>query len=180
MSAMRYVLLDRDGTIIKDQHYLSDPAGVELLPGAVSGMRRMRELGWGLVIVTNQSGIGRGYYTEQDYQAVTARLRALLQDEGVSVDGVYHCPHAPDIVCACRKPLTGMAQQAAKDLGFRLADCVVAGDKPADIELGKALGGKSVLVRTGYGRKHEAAGDCEPDFIADTLEGVADFLQGLV
>lgn len=173
----RYVLLDRDGTIIKDCHYLSDPAGVELLPGAAAGMQRMLAMGWKIVIVTNQSGIGRGRFSEADYQAVTDRMLCLLQDEGVAVEGVYFCPHAPDEDCTCRKPLPGMAEMAAADLGFDLNDCVMAGDKPADVELGHAIGGKSVLVRTGYGRKHEEAGDCHPDYIADDLNGVADYLE---
>lgn len=175
----RYVLLDRDGTVIHDAHYLSDPAGVSLLPGAASGMRRMLAAGWRIVIVTNQSGIGRGYYTDTDYEAVNQRFLQLLREEGVQVDGVYHCPHAPDVDCACRKPLTGMAQQAAAELGFSLPECVVAGDKPADVNLGRNIGAKSVLVRTGKGRKHEAAGDCQPDCIADDLEGVADYLATL-
>lgn len=173
----RYVLLDRDGTIIKEQDYLRDPAGVELLPGAASGMRRILDAGWRIVIVTNQSGIGRGYYTESDYAAVNARLLELLSAEEVQVDGVYHCPHAPGMACDCRKPLTGMAEAAAHEHGFALDTCVVAGDKPADVELGRAIGAKSILVRTGYGRQHET--ECNPDYIADDLDGVADYVWAL-
>ncbi len=177
--APRFVLLDRDGTIIYDEDYLSDPAGVRLLPGAASGMRKMLAAGWRIVIITNQSGIGRGYFSEIDYQAVTARLKDLLAKERVRIEGIYHCPHAPDVKCECRKPLTGLAEAAAAELGFSLSDCVVAGDKPADVNLGKNIGGKGVLVRTGYGRKHELNGDCSPDFIADDLNDVAEYLKTL-
>ena len=177
MAERRYVLLDRDGTIIVEKEYLSDPAGVELLPGAAEGMRRMQRKGWGLVIVTNQSGIGRGYYSEKAYRRVTDRLRELLAAEGIAVSGIYHCPHAPEDNCRCRKPDTGMAQQAAADLAFTLENTVVIGDKPVDVELGRAIGARmSILVRTGYGRKHEAAGDCEPDCAADDLVAAAALL----
>lgn len=181
MEARRYVLLDRDGTIILEKEYLSDPAGVELLPGAAEGMRQMQQKGWGLVIVTNQSGIGRGYYSEKAYRRVTERLRELLAAEGVTVSGIYHCPHAPEDNCRCRKPDTGMAQLAAADLAFALGESVVIGDKPIDVELGRAIGAQmSILVRTGYGRKHEAAGDCTPDHVADDLVAAAALLPEAV
>lgn len=171
----RFAALDRDGTIIVEKNYLSDPAGVELLPGAAAGLRRLRAAGWGLVVVSNQSGIGRGYFSEADYEKVTARLVALLRAEGVELDGIYHCPHAPGAGCDCRKPRPGMLERAAREHGFRPEDCVVIGDKPADVELGRNAGAAlAVLVRTGYGAT--AADSCQPDFVAADLDEAADLI----
>lgn len=167
--------LDRDGTIIVDKNYLSDPAGVELLPGAAAGLKRLRAAGWDLVIVSNQSGIGRGYFTEEDYGKVTARLVELLRAEGVELAGIYYCPHAPEAQCACRKPRTGMLEQAARELDFPLSACAVIGDKPADVDLGKNAGAAlTVLVRTGYGEK--SAAGCAPDAVVADLTEAAEFL----
>ena len=91
-SSKRFVILDRDGTVIVERHYLSDPAQVELLPNAVEGLRHMRELGFGLVLVTNQSGIGRGYFSEAQLTQIHDRLRAALKAEGLTLDGIYYCP----------------------------------------------------------------------------------------
>ena len=91
----RFVLLDRDGTIIADRHYLSDPAGVALLPGAAAGLRQLRQLGLGLAVITNQSGVGRGYFTAEQVDQVHRRMARLLEDEKVFLDGIYFCPHAP-------------------------------------------------------------------------------------
>lgn len=172
----KYVLLDRDGTVIVEKDYLGDPAGVELLPGAASGMKKMQDAGFKLIIVTNQSGIGRGYYSEQDYLSVTQRLEEILRTHGITLAGVYHCPHAPDDNCTCRKPKTGMADQAARDHAIDFADSIMIGDKPADINLGIAIGAKTILVRTGYGKKHEASKSCEPDYIAADLEDSAKWI----
>ncbi len=172
----KFVFLDRDGTIILEKDYLSDPALVELLPQAAEGMKKLLAAGFRLIIVTNQSGIGRGYYSEEDYAKVTARLLELLSGQGVAVEGVYHCPHAPDESCACRKPLLGLLEQAECDLGCGFTLGAVIGDKPADVELGRAAGLKSILVRTGYGKKHEEKKSCEPDYIADNLSDSADWI----
>ena len=172
----RYALLDRDGTIIEEKNYLGDPAGVALLPGAAEGMRLLREAGFGLAVLTNQSGIGRGYYTEADMRRVHARMRELLEAEGVVLDGIYFCPHTPEDGCSCRKPATGMAEQAARDLGFSLKDAYVVGDKPADVELAARCGAVGILVRTGYGARaeqHTAAA-----YVADDLVGAARWIIG--
>lgn len=163
---MPTVLLDRDGTIIADKHYLSDPGGVELLPNAVQGLERMRDNGWQLAVVSNQSGVGRGYFTEKDVHRVNARLTELLHPLGVTLH-YYHCPHDPAENCDCRKPAPGMLLFAAADLGFTPAECVVIGDKPCDVDLGRGVNATSILVRTGKGAASE--GKCEPDFVADDL-----------
>lgn len=178
----RYVLLDRDGTIMADRHYLSDPAGVELLPGAVEGLRAMRRLGLGLLMVSNQSGLGRGYFNEQDLWAVHQRLRRLLADQGVGLDGSYYCPHTPEEACACRKPAPGLIQQAAQEHGFDPGQCFVIGDKACDVGLGLGVGAVSILVRTGHGRQHEAAAGPRPHYVVDDLleaaRLIADLLEG--
>lgn len=146
-----FVILDRDGTIIAEECYLSDPARVALCPNAGEGLRRMSDLGWGLIVISNQSGVGRGYYDEAAVARVNARLSELLAAFGVKLDAIYYCPHLPEAHCDCRKPRTGMLLKAAADFGFEPRACVVIGDKVCDIELGRAVGAETILVQTGYG-----------------------------
>ncbi len=167
------LVLDRDGTLIEEKHYLSNPEDVVLLPGVVEGLKAFREQGWGLVIVTNQSGIGRGYYTTEDFDAVQARLMSLLAEASVTIDGSWHCPHTPDDQCACRKPSTGMLDAACAQFQMRVSDCLVVGDKECDIALGALAGGCTALVRTGYGKTTEERRACEPDLIVDDLAALA-------
>ena len=171
--SQRYVLLDRDGTVVVEKHYLHDPDELEFSPGAVEGLKKMMGMGLGLVIVTNQAGVGRGYFGEDAVHAVNDRLLKMLAAEGIAVSGVYYCPHAPDDGCDCRKPNPGMAEQAARDLGFDPAQAFMIGDKPADIGTGEAVGATTILVRTGYGAGHEKAGDCAPDHVVDDLNEAA-------
>lgn len=145
--------VDRDGTIIREREYLGDPVGVELLPGAADGLRTLQTAGYLLVIVSNQSGIARGYYDETAYQAVQARLVDLLGREGVTVAGSYHCPHHPDFsgLCACRKPAAGLFREAIRDLGIDPRRSIFVGDRLRDVAPARELGGRAFLVRTGYG-----------------------------
>jgi len=152
------ILIDRDGTLMEDRDYLADPAGVRLFPGVAESIAVANRAGVPIAIVSNQSGIGRGYFTEADLAAVNARLIELLAAAGAHLDGLYHCPHAPEAGCSCRKPAPGMAEQAATDLRLDLTRSLVIGDKRADVELGRAVGATAVLVRTGYGREAEAKG----------------------
>ncbi len=165
----RFVILDRDGTLIVERNYLSTPDEVELLPGAAAGLRRFKELGWGRLVVTNQSGIGRGYFTSDTVHAIHARMTALLAQAGAEIDSIYVCPHTPEDHCDCRKPQTGLVLEAAADWGFKAADCVYIGDKACDIDLGRALGGLTILVLTGYGREHFENGRTQPDFVVRDL-----------
>lgn len=155
----RWIFLDRDGTIIAEKNYLHDPAQVEILPDVTDGLFKLQKAGYKFVVLTNQSGIGRGYYDEKDMNAVHERLKMLLSAKGVSIDGFFHCPHRPDEDCYCRKPKTGLALQACKALGFSLADvaCVI-GDKKCDLDFAQNLGVPSILVMTGYGAKEFAKG----------------------
>lgn len=172
------VLLDRDGTIIAERHYLADPDGVELLPQAAAGLRQMQEAGCRLLVITNQSGVGRGYFTAQDMQAVHRRMQDLLAAEGVRLEGIYACPHTPGEGCACRKPRTGLVEQAVRDFKFDRARACMIGDKACDIDLGCAAGCRTLLVRTGYGRECEAEGACHPDAVVDDLREAAAWICG--
>lgn len=168
------ILLDRDGTIIREKHYLADPGGVELLPGAASGLRRLRALGCRLAVVSNQSGVARGYFGREDVERVNARMAELLDAEGVELDAVYYCPHGPDEGCECRKPAPGLGRRACADLGVPPERTFVIGDKPCDVDLGARLGARSVLVSTGYGADALAA--CQPDFAAGDLVEAAEWV----
>jgi len=180
VSERRYVLLDRDGTIIKECHYLSDPQLVELLPGAVEGLRLMAEMGLGLVAVTNQSAIGRGFFDETRLFQIHQRLRELLEIEGVHLEDIYFCPHIPVDNCQCRKPRTGLIDMAAKKLGFKPQDSFVIGDKPCDIELGQRVGASTLLVRTGYGAEVAAQKTVNPDCVVENLWEAALVIQGKI
>lgn len=142
-------LVDRDGTIIADKQYLSDPDGVELLDGVVSGLRQLVAAEFVLAVVTNQSGIGRGYFTESDMRRVNARIDALLAAHGIRIDGWFHCPHHPDDDCGCRKPRRGLADQADRALRLDFSRTFVIGDSDADIGLAQAIGATGVRVLTG-------------------------------
>jgi histidinol-phosphate phosphatase family protein len=141
--------LDRDGTIVVDKHYLADPDGLELLPNALEGLRELRELGAKLVVVTNQSGVGRGYFAAEAVERMHARLGVLLAEDGVELDGIYVCPHGPDEGCACRKPGTALFERAADDLGLDLRGSFVLGDKDADVEAGRRIGATPILIGPG-------------------------------
>ncbi|MEM7249257.1 MAG: HAD family hydrolase [Acidobacteriota bacterium] len=149
----RAVLLDRDGTLNRECHYLSDPGQVELLPGVGSGLRRLREAGFGLVVVTNQSGIARGLFDEERLAAIHDRLDVLLAAEDVVIDSYHHCPHHPEEGCSCRKPGTSLVLEAALRHGFVPSECFVIGDKACDVDLARALGATGILVRTGHGQR---------------------------
>ena len=161
--------LDRDGTIIVERHYLSDPDGVELLPDAAVGIRALRRSGMPVVVISNQPGIGRGLYDADAVERVNARMVSLLEAEGVTVDRIYLCPHTPEDGCACRKPAPGLVYEAARDLLRSPARSIVVGDKRCDVELGAAVGATTVLVRTGYGAETEREPGIQVNHVIDTL-----------
>ena len=166
----RLVLLDRDGTINVEKDHLADPDEIELLPNAAEGIRRMRAQGLSVAVVTNQSVIARGYCDWQTLDAIHARLSALLAEQGAEVDRIYVCPHHPDDQCDCRKPQPGLARAAARDFGVDLQTAVVVGDKPCDIDLGRSVGARTILVRTGYGARFASQGTGADHTVADLLE----------
>jgi len=151
----RVALLDRDGTIIIDKVYLSDPDGIEFSPGAIEGLALLRDAGFALVLITNQSGLARGYFDAARLEQIHDRLRSMLAAEGLALAAIYVCPHGPDDGCDCRKPAPGMVKSAMRDLGFRSDEAVLIGDSDADMGAAAAAGvtglrvasaGKSVAV----------------------------------
>ena len=141
------VFVDRDGTLIEDPGYLADPRDVRLLPGAADAVRVLNEAGIPVVVVTNQSGIGRGYYTEAQFRRVQAEVERRLADLGAHLDAVYFCPHDPGREdCRCRKPDTGLFVRASGELGLEPRRCLFVGDRVRDVEPGLRLGGEVILV----------------------------------
>ena len=157
-SLRRAAFVDRDGTIVEERHYLADPAKVSLIEGAPEALRRMKEMGLALVLVTNQSGIGRGLYALADYRRVAAEVARQLKKHGVAMDAVRFCPDPPgrDPETTCRKPSTAMHRDAAAQLGLGLANSYYVGDKITDVLPAAETEGTGILVRTGYGRQSES------------------------
>jgi D-glycero-D-manno-heptose 1,7-bisphosphate phosphatase len=154
--------LDRDGTIIDQVEYLSDPQQVRLLPGAAAAIARLNQFGIPVVVVTNQAGMALGRFSEPSIAAIHSRLDSLLVAEGAFIDRYYYCPHHPAgvvdayrAVCDCRKPQPGMLRRAAAELRLELKRSVMIGDKLSDLEAGRAAGCRAMLVRTGYGAAAE-------------------------
>lgn len=171
----RFVLIDRDGTLNVEKHYLSDPDQLELYPGTGPALKRLQDAGFGIAVLTNQSGIARGYFDLARLEQIHDRLRALLAAEGVTLDGIYLCPHGPDDDCACRKPLPGMVLQAVAQHGFDPARAYMVGDKEVDVDLGRAVGATTFLVRTGHGAKAVAVGT-KADHVVDDLAAAAEII----
>lgn len=180
MRRRRFVALDRDGTIIEERHYLSDPQDVVLLPYALDGLRRLRELGLGLVVITNQSAIGRGFFDIARLKLIHQRMNDLLTAAEIRFDGIYFCPHVPDDHCLCRKPEPGLLQRAASECDFDPSRAFVIGDKTCDIVLGQQVGATTFLVRTGYGAQVAVDATVIPDYVVDNLEEAASIIGRLL
>jgi D-glycero-D-manno-heptose 1,7-bisphosphate phosphatase len=154
---MRAVFFDRDGTLMEEVEYCSDPATVRVFAGVPEALRRLKQAGFGIFLITNQSGIGRGYFTEEQYTRVHQEfLRQAGED---LIDASYYCPDAPGVPSSCRKPEPGMVLQAASQYGIDLAASYFVGDKAADIECGRRAGTQTLLVLTGYGAQQTCAAD---------------------
>ncbi|MBI3895984.1 MAG: D-glycero-beta-D-manno-heptose 1,7-bisphosphate 7-phosphatase [Acidobacteria bacterium] len=174
------VLLDRDGTINVEKEYLSNPDDVELLDNAAEGIRRLRNLGLKVVVITNQSGVGRGYFEQSTLQRIHKRLLGLLAAEGAQLDGIYVCPHHPDDGCGCRKPQVGLLRQAAEEFKADLAQAFVIGDNLGDIEAGRRVGATTLLVRTGYGADIATRGGVDANYVVADLAEAAEVIAQLV
>lgn len=151
----RAVFWDRDGTLMEEVHYCSDPALVRAIPGAGEAMKRLRSAGWLNVIVSNQSGIGRGRFTVADYEAVN---RELFRQLGLVPDGAFFCPDDPAVPSKRRKPAVGMVEEACAEMGIDPRLSWFVGDKDIDVACGKGSGCRTILVLTGYGREHRLCG----------------------
>ncbi|MFI3281391.1 MAG: HAD family hydrolase [Rikenellaceae bacterium] len=140
------VLLDRDGTINVDHGYMHDPALLEFLPGAVEALKMLADEGYILIIITNQSGIGRGYFTEDQYNTFNDVVVTQLKGEGIEIADTFMCPHSPDDLCSCRKPYPYMAQRAIERYDIDVATSYMFGDKPSDVACGQAAGLTARLI----------------------------------
>ena len=163
MMKQRAVFLDRDGTVNVEKEYLSRIEDFEFIPGSKEAIRRLRDAGFLIVVVTNQSGIGRGYYSEKDLKSLHQFMEDELAKIGAGIDGWYFCPHHPThgigeygLECSCRKPMPGMLLTAAVDLDIDLSASFMVGDKCVDVEAGLRAGCRSILVKTGYGMADSA------------------------
>jgi len=173
------VFIDRDGTLNEDIGYVSTPDDLFLYPWAAEAVRLINESGLLTVVITNQSGIARGMYTEETLDAIHSRMIRELGSQGARIDAVYYCPHHPEVggvvyrvTCECRKPRTGMLDNAARELGIDLARSFVIGDKASDIKLAENAGARGALVLTGYGGETYAHPDrwpCAPEIVAGNL-----------
>lgn len=181
------VFLDRDGTINEQLGYINHISRFVLLPGVGAAIAKLNAAGVTVVVVSNQSGVARGYFPEELVYEVHLKMESLLDMDHAKLDGVYFCPHHPDAeleeyrqACDCRKPTTGLIKQAADELGIDLSRSYIVGDRVSDIKTGRKAKLGSVLVLTGYGRgdleyilPHS---DVEPDFIAENLTQSVDWI----
>lgn len=167
----RAIFLDRDGTLIHDAGYVNDPQDVQLIPGSLDALARLQKAGFALVIVSNQSGIGRGLISRSEARAVHERLEELLAEGGVSLDGAYYCPHTPEDGCDCRKPSPGLVEQAADQLGLDLDHSFVVGDQDRDVEAGRRAGCNTAKLTSTHPSPCRSV-----DVVADTWDSMADKL----
>ena len=144
--AGRVIVLDRDGTLVIDRRYLDDPDGLEFESGAIEGLRLLHRHGYRLLVITNQSGVGRGLFPLERVEAMNRRLRDMMEEIGVPLEGIYFCPHAPADQCSCRKPAQGLLLRAASELHFDPAAAIVIGDQESDVEFGRRAGAATVLI----------------------------------
>ena len=175
----RAVFIDRDGTLNEDIGYVSTPDELILYPWAAEAVRQINRSQFKAIVITNQSGIARGMYSEKTLDAIHNRMIKELAVEGAFIDAVYYCPHHPDFgdaayrqMCHCRKPDTGMLDEAARDHNINLKASYVIGDKASDIMLAENTGAISALVLTGYGKEttaHPERWQCKPSFVAENL-----------
>jgi len=165
----RAVFLDRDGTLMEEVHYCGDPAQVKVYPGVTEALARLKAAGFLTFIVTNQSGIGRGLFTFEQYEAVQQEVLRQIGDQ--FIDATYYCADPPDVPSLRRKPEPGMLLEAARDFDIDLSQSVFIGDKAIDVECGRRAGTRTILVLSGYGEEQQR--DCAADFVAPDLPAAA-------
>ena len=183
----RAIIMDRDGTVCDEVGYVNHVDRVRLLPRSAAAIRAANEAGFQTVVVTNQAGVARGYFEESLVEEVHERVRQLLAKEGARLDGIYYCPHHPEVgspayrkTCSCRKPSPGMLERARDEMGIDLGASYMIGDSVKDIEAGHRAGATKVLVLTGYGKgefEHQShAWSVRPDHIAADLGAAIDWI----
>lgn len=174
------VFLDRDGTIIRDERYLGDPARVVPVPGAASAIARFRAAGYAIVVITNQSGLARGLFTAEQYNAVRDRTDSVFAAAGAALDATYMCPHHPAFTgpCECRKPGLELYTRAARDLGLDLRKSVLIGDRWSDVAAAPALGARAMLIPGPDTPAGETSRATRHGIVAPTLEAAASAILG--
>lgn len=181
------VFMDRDGTISKEVGYLNEPDQFHLIPKSAEAIKLINESGLLAIVVTNQSGVARGYFTEEMVHRVHGKMEKLLDERGVRLEGIYYCPHHPEGIvesyrktCNCRKPASGLLKKASKDHSINLDASYVVGDKLIDIELASKVGAKGILVLTGYGKDElkriNDIPEMKPAYVADNLFDAAKWI----
>jgi len=180
MARRRAIFVDRDGTICLDKHYLADPDGLELMPKAPGGIKRLNDAGIPVIVITNQSGIARGLFDVNRLNEIHERLRQLLALRGARIDDLYFCPHMPNAGCRCRKPAPGMLLDAAVKHDINLKESFVIGDRMMDIECAHNVGARAVLVPE-PGDQYDVASERQlskekPDFEARDFEEAVDWI----
>jgi len=180
------VFLDRDGTINEEVGYITHLGQVRLLPGAAAGVRRLKESGLRVVVITNQAGVARGIHPESFIHEVNGLITAQLRQEGASIDRIYYCPHHPRgevdsyrKECQCRKPAPGLILQAAEELNLDLRRSYMVGDRLSDVQMMQSVGGKGILVLTGHGAGEKEvlqSLEIRPDHVAVDLPGAVDWI----
>jgi len=174
------VFVDRDGTIAEEVGYLNHSSRFRIFPFVAGAIRRLNEAAWPVVVVTNQSGVGRSYFPESLVREVHELMQRQLSEAGATIDAVYYCPHASTDNCSCRKPRTGMLERAAREHSLDLRRSYVVGDRYGDVELARNAGARGILVRTGYGEGelawHSAEWPNQPDFVAKDLAEATDWI----
>jgi D-glycero-D-manno-heptose 1,7-bisphosphate phosphatase len=176
------VFLDRDGTIAEEVGYLNHASRFRMFPFVAAAIHRLNEAGLPIIVVTNQSGVGRGYFPESLVHTVNDLMTQQLAKASAKIDAVYYCPHTSAENCNCRKPRTGMLDRAVLEHGVDLQRSFVVGDRYGDIELARNARARSILVRTGYGEGelawHAAKWPAQPDFIAEDFSQAAEWILG--
>ena len=170
LAPRRAVFLDRDGTVNEEVGYIRSRHDIRLIPRAATAIRALNQAGWLVIVITNQSGVGRGYLTAEELEAAHARLLEQLAAEGAQIDAIFYCPHVPDDACACRKPEVELIRRAERQFGIDLTASWMIGDKDSDLDLGRNAGCRTALVLTGYGA--ETATTIDPkqaDLVAPDL-----------
>jgi D-glycero-D-manno-heptose 1,7-bisphosphate phosphatase len=174
------VFLDRDGTIAEEVGYLDDVRRFRMFPFAAHAIRQLNAAKLPVIVITNQSGVARGYFQESLIAAVHELMTAQLAKDDARVDALYYCPHKEDDACACRKPKPGMLESAAREHGLDLRRSFVVGDRYGDVELAHRVGARAILVRTGYGeselQRNSAEWPMRPDLVAENLSEAADWI----
>ena len=177
------VFIDRDGTINVDVHYLDDLNKFEMYHGVGEGVKKLKENGFKIIVITNQSGIARGYFTEKQLLNIHERMEKEFQKFDVLLDGIYYCPHHPDDNCNCRKPNTGLFEKAINEHNIDVKSSYMLGDKILDVGVGKKIGVRTIIIPELHGRvgflSKKNEWEYNPDYIADDfMDAVGWILKG--